>query len=205
MKKIFTLALVALATAAFVGCSTPTKTIENLKAAATGETNASSKYAAFSARATADSLPHIAAMFAATSAAEAIHAANHIAELAKLGVEFVPVADPVTVDSTLANLYSAKNGEEYEFSTMYPEFIEVATTEKAKGALQSFEWATKAEAKHAEFYIAAIQALESGAGDSTVVATWKVCPKCGDTYMGTEEVTVCGLCGVPAEQLTLFQ
>lgn len=205
MKKIFTLALLALTATAFVGCSTPTKTIENLQAAATGETNASAKYAAFSARATVDSLPHIAAMFAATSAAEAIHAANHVAELKKLGVEFTPVADAVVVDSTLANLYAAKNGEEYEFSTMYPEFIEVATTEKAQGAVNSFEWATKAEAKHADFYIAAIQALESGAGDLALVAVWNVCPKCGDTYAGDDHGTNCGLCGVSAEQFTIFQ
>ena len=202
MKKIFFLLLAA---AAFVGCSTPTKTIENLKAAATGEANASAKYAAFSARAAADSLPKIAAMFAATSAAEAVHAANHIAELAKLGVEFVPTVDSVVADSTLANLYTAKNGEEYEFSTMYPEFIEVAKAENANGALQSFDWATKAEQKHADFYITAIQSLESGQGDALVAATWKVCPKCGDTYLGTAEVTACELCATSADQFKMFQ
>lgn len=202
MKKMMIMAIAAIA--AFTSCSTPTKTIENLKAAANGEASASAKYAAFSARAAQDSLPAIASMFAATSAAEAVHAANHVAELATLGVTYAPVVDEVMADSTLANLYTAKNGEEYEFSTMYPEFIEVAKTENANGALQVFDWAMKAEVKHADFYIAAIQALEAGNSDSTLVAQWVVCPKCGDTYAAGTEGDACALCATTTDKFNKF-
>ncbi|MEF9950516.1 MAG: ferritin family protein [Mucinivorans sp.] len=204
MKNILMLACMAAAVA-FTSCGKPEKTIENLKAAATGEANASAKYAAFSARAAADSLPKIAAMFAATSAAEAIHQANHIAELAKLGVTFTPIVETVAVDSTLANLYTAKNGEEYEFSTMYPEFIEVAQTEKADGALQVFDWAMKAENKHAGFYIAAIQSLEAGTKEDALPAEWLVCSKCGDTYVAGTEGSACELCATTVDKFNKFQ
>lgn len=196
---------VLAAAVAFTSCSKPEKTIENLKTAATGEANASAKYAAFSAQAAKDSLPKIAAMFAATSAAEAIHSANHIAELSKLGVTFTPTVDAVECDSTLANLYTAKNGEEYEFSTMYPDFIEVAKTEKANGALQVFDWAMKAEVKHAEFYIAAIQSLEAGTKEDALPAEWLVCPKCGDTFIAGTEGAACELCATTAEKFNKFQ
>lgn len=204
MKQMLMMAIMAAAVA-FTSCSKPEKTIENLKAAANGESTASAKYAAFSARAAQDSLPKIAAMFAATSAAEAIHAANHVAELAKLGVTYTPVADQPVVDSTLANLYSAKNGEEYEFTTMYPDFIEVAKTENANGALQVFDWAMKAESKHANFYVAAIQSLEAGTKEEALPVAWVVCQKCGDTYVAGTEGAACELCANPADKFTTFQ
>lgn len=204
MRKIFTMAIMMAAAVAFTSCSKPTKTIENLKTAATGESNASAKYAAFSARAAQDSLPKIAAMFAATSKAEAIHAANHIAELAKLGETFVPVVDTVIADSTLANLYTAKNGEEYEFSTMYPEFIEVAQQESANGAIQTYTWALKAEEKHAQYYITAIQSLESDGTEDTVAQSWTVCPVCGDTFIAGTEGAACGLCATSADKFLKF-
>lgn len=204
MKKILTLAVMA-ATIAFTSCSAPTKTIENLKAAIVGESNASAKYAAFSTRAQVDSLPAIAAMFAATSQAEAIHAANHLAELVALGVtDFTPVIDSVIVDSTLANLYSAKNGEEYEVMTMYPEFIEIAKTESANGAIQVFDWAMKAEDKHAKFYITSIQTLEGATSESGLPTSWVVCSKCGDTYVAGTEGDACALCATSADKFIAF-
>lgn len=203
MKKLFTLALAAVAVAT-VGCSAPTKTIENLKAAATGEINASTKYAEFSKRAAADSMFRVAAMLEATSKAEAIHAANHVAELKKLGVEFTPVADAVTVDSTLSNLYVAKNGEEYEVQSMYPEFIAVSQTESANGAIQVFDWAMKAEVKHAAYYIEAIEALQNNGSDEIIIGEWIVCPKCGDTYKKGEAPETCELCGTASGEFLAF-
>jgi len=68
------------------GCATkPVKTIENLKAAYNGESTASAKYAAFAEKAKAEGLDTVAVMFLATSKAEAIHAANHLKVLEKLG------------------------------------------------------------------------------------------------------------------------
>lgn len=202
MKKIITLGLTAVAVA-LVGCGTPTKTIENLKAAATGEINASTKYAEFSKRAAADSLFNIASLFEATSAAEAIHAANHVAELKALGVDFTPVADAVVVDSTLSNLYSAKAGEEYEVQSMYPEFITVGQSESANGAVKVFDWAMKAEEKHAAFYVEAIESLQGGSGD-IVTAAWSVCPVCGDTYKTGDAPATCALCGTASAEFSVM-
>lgn len=204
MKKLFTLALMTVAVA-FVSCSKHTETIKNLQLAATGEANASAKYAAFAECAAADSLPKIAAMLRATAAAEAIHRDNHLSELKKLGVEFTPVVEPVIVDSTLANLYVAKSGEEYEVQSMYPEFIVVAENEKTKGAVKTFNWAMKAEVKHAQFYIAAIEALQNTDSDETLAAVWVVCPECGDTYIKGTEPQKCDICGVSSESFLAFE
>lgn len=203
MKQIFTIALASLAIA-FTSCSKPTQTIQALKDAATGEANASARYAAYAQRATADSLPKIAAMFRATSAAEDIHMKNHLAELEKLGEKFEPKLDTFIVDSTLVNLMVAQDGEQYEVQSMYPQMIITAQNESAVGAEQVFDWAMKAEVKHAQFYEAAIAALQTNGNDATMEAMWYVCPKCGDTYLGSAKTDLCQLCGTNMEQAIAF-
>lgn len=69
---------------------------------------------------------NVAAMFRATSAAEAIHAANHLKVLKELGVEFRPVVDEIKVGTVLENIEDAKRGEDYEQTVMYPDFIQAA-------------------------------------------------------------------------------
>lgn len=184
--------------------STPVKTIENLKAAATGESNASASYALFAEKAAADSMFSVAAMFRATSAAEAVHAKNHLAVLKELGVEFTPEIDAIIVGTTLENLAKAKEGEDYELTVMYPGFIEVAVTEKAEKAKNSFNWAMIAEGKHSAFYDAAINAITVDGTDVNVVSEWVVCPVCGDTYRKSDLTSACELCGTSMEQFMIF-
>lgn len=202
MKKIL---LMATITTLLVSCAgQPVKTIENLKAAATGESNASATYAKFAEKAEADSMFRVATMFKATSAAEKIHAANHLAVLKELGVEFTPEIDPIIVGTTLENLAKAKEGEDYELNVMYPGFIEVATAEGSDKAVNSFTWAMIAEGKHSAYYDAAASAIKSDSTDVNVVSQWAVCPICGDTYLKSDLGATCDLCGTAAEKFIVF-
>lgn len=203
MKKILT--LIAAVAVMFSCGSKPEKTIENLKAAVTGESNASAKYAKFAEKAAADSMFNVAAMFRATSKAEAIHAANHQAILKELGVvDFVPVIEDFVVATTLENLVAAKEGEDYEVATMYPEFIQVAQQESALTAETSFSWAIAAEDKHSLFYGEAIDVISNTGNDSTLVTALVVCPKCGDTYKVGATGDACALCATPATEFLAF-
>ena len=95
--------------------------MENLKAAYNGESTASAKYAAFAEKAKEEGLDTVAVMFLATSKAEAIHAANHLKVLVKLGEKIEdPQIGSFTVLSTAENLADAIKGESYEIETMYP-------------------------------------------------------------------------------------
>lgn len=184
----------------------PVKTIENLKAAATGESNASAKYARYAEAAEADSMLNVAAMFRATSAAEAIHAANHLKVLKELGVEFRPVVDEIKVGTVLENIEDAKRGEDYEQTVMYPDFIQAAEKEGVEAAVVSFNNAKVAEAKHSIFYSDAISVITAQNSDAEVLGAgaWFVCPVCGDTYSKAILPSVCALCGVPAEKFLVF-
>lgn len=204
MKKIKLFAILATGALALVSCSSkPEKTIENLKSAATGEANASEKYAKFAQKAEADSMFNIAAMFRATSEAEAVHRENHLKALKELGVDFSPKIEDVNVATTLENLQSAMKGEDYEVINMYPEFIKIAEQEKAKKALTSFDFAIKVEAKHSQYYNEAISLISSEGKDLNVNKAWEVCPICGDTYK-KGSVMKCNICGTDVAKFKTF-
>jgi rubrerythrin len=188
-----------------IGCAPkPVKTIENLKAAYNGESTASAKYAAFAEKAKAEGLDTIAVMFLATSKAEAIHAANHLKVLEKLGEKIAgPQIGAINVLSTAENLTDAMKGETYELTTMYPEFIAAAENEKSKDAVKSFTWALDTEKKHQVFYNTALAALSAG-GEKTLASNWFVCPVCGNTYDAATVAKACDFCLTAKEKYLTF-
>ena len=204
MKKIKLFALLTIGAIALASCtSKPEKTIENLKAASTGEANASAKYAKFAQKAEADSMFNVSAMFKAISEAEAIHKENHLKVLKELGVDFNPQLKEASIGTTLENLKSSMEGEKYEYTKMYPEFIKIAEQEKSKKALTSFDFAMKVEQKHSNLYNEAITLINNEGNDLNLNKEWAVCPICGGTYK-KGEVKHCNVCGTAAEKFKTF-
>jgi rubrerythrin len=182
----------------------PVKTIENLKAAYNGEATASAKYAAFAEKASQEGFDTVAVMFQATSKSEAVHAANHLKVLVKLGAKpDGPVVGPFNVLSTPENLLDGVKGETYEFETMYPGFISDAKKEKSEDAVKSFTWAMDTEKKHQAFISRAQKALAAG-GEKSLSVVWLVCPTCGNTYDLASVPIACDFCLTPKEKFIAF-
>jgi rubrerythrin len=208
MKKLSVVLLAAslliAATSAFgIEKASTIKTVENLKAAVTGETTASAKYAAYAKKAREEGLARIAYLFDAASKAEGIHAANHRAVLEQMGEKMGEVTPKFEVKSTKENLMDAIAGESYEVATMYPEFLKEANTAKANAALLSFNYAYKTEQKHKELYTRALAALEQNKVD-TLPSRYLVCPTCGNTY-DNEAAARCGICLTPKDRFITFE
>jgi rubrerythrin len=201
MKTVTRLLVLMLALGLITGCAPkPVKTIENLKAAYNGESTASAKYAAFAEKAKAEGFDTVAIMFLATSKSEAIHAANHLKVLEKLGEKITGAKiGTFNVMSTAENLADAIKGETYELETMYPEFIAAAQKEKSKGAVKSFTWALDTEKKHQVFYKTALAVVATG-GEKSLPAKWLVCPVCGNTYSEATVTAKCDFCMTPKEK-----
>jgi rubrerythrin len=182
------------------GCKPkPVKSIENLKTAYNGESTASQKYADYAKKAMEEGLDTIAKLFEATSKAESIHASNHKAALAKMGVVVdAPVIGNYEVKSTAENLTDAIKGETYEIDTMYAGFLNDSETEKAVEATTSFTWARDTEKKHAEFYKKALEVVASGK-ESSLSPEFFVCPKCGNTFNAATVEEKCSFCMTPKE------
>lgn len=158
--------------------------IQNMHDAYKGETTAHFKYAAYSKKANEEGHPEIALLFKAASGAELIHANNHKVVLVRMGENIPEIKPEFTVNSTKENLKEAIEGENYEFTKMYPEFIKNANTAGNYMAQISLTYAYKVEQKHRDFYVDALAALEAGT-DKTLAKIYFLCPTCGNTYATT--------------------
>ena len=199
MRTISLFAVVVLF--AFTSCNQakPTKTIENLKAGIKGETTASAKYAAFSQKAKEEGHEAIAKLFSAASKAEEIHAGNHRKVLESLGVKMDDFKPEFEVKTTAENLQAAIDGEGYEVSTMYPQFLADAKAEKVGKAEKSFNWAFDTEKKHHDFYVKALTALKAST-ENTLPAQYAVCQVCGNTYDSANVDPKCAFCQTGKEK-----
>ena len=162
-------------------------TLENLKDAFAGESQAFQKYMAFAAKARKEGLDNVAKLFETTAQAEKIHAAGHLKAMEG-------------ISSTLDNLKAAISGETFEFEKMYPPMYEQAKAEGHK-AKKMFKWAMDVEEVHAELYKKALEAVENGKDLSET--NFYLCPLCGHIEMGTPPER-CPFCGVKGEDYVLL-
>ncbi len=175
-----------------------TTTIQNIKAAITGETTASAKYAAYAKQAKKEGLTKIALLFEAASKSENIHANNHRAVLEQLGEKMDKVTPKYEVRSTKENIEDAIKGESYEVATMYPEFIKAASDEGVNIAMISFNYAFQTEKKHKAMYENALEKLNAGK-QNEMSSLYMVCTTCGNTY-DSQAPKRCGISMTPRER-----
>jgi len=153
-----------------------TTTLDNLKEAFAGESQANQKYRAFAKKAEQDGLLNIARLFRTAAEAERIHAEGHLKALDGVG-------------STAENLQAAIDGETYEFTTMYPPMLAQAEADDHK-AKRMFGYAVQAEAVHAGLYKMALEAAKAG---KDLDVEFYLCPVCGYIEIGkpTEACPIC--------------
>jgi len=160
-------------------------TLENLKAAFAGESQANRKYLSFSQKADEEGFKNVARIYRAASRAEEIHARR---ELSVMG----------GVRSTAENLKESIEGETDEFTEMYPRFVEEAKKEGNSEAAITFTHAMKAEEVHAGLYKRALEAVSAGKDfDGAEVF---LCPVCGNVALESPP-GACPICGVPGKKL----
>ena len=199
MKKLFYYVLSGIIALAACTRPVPVKTIANLKEGIKGETTASAKYAAFAQKAREAGHDTIAKLFDAASKAEGIHAENHKKVLESLGEKMDDFTPEFELKTTAENLQAAIDGETYEVTTMYPQFLEDARNEKVEKAVKSFTWAMDTEKKHQDYYTKALTALNAYA-ENTLPFQYLVCPVCGNTYDISSADEKCSFCQTKKEK-----
>lgn len=162
-----------------------TKSYDDLMAAFAGESQANRKYLAFAKKADDEGFAQTARLFRAAAAAETVHALTHFRTAGE-------------VKSTQENLKAAIEGESYESTTMYPQFIKDAEAEGDAKALKSFTWANEVEKVHELLYRDALATL----GKPGEEYDYYICPFCGYTHARTapEKCPVCGTLGSKFEK-----
>jgi len=160
------------------------RTQENLQAAFAGESQANRKYLFFAEKAQREGQPRIARLFRAAAEAETVHARNHLGVMEGIG-------------TTRDNLKVAISGENYEFTEMYPGFIDQAKSDNDGKAEASFTRANQVERIHHGLFQQALESLE--AGRQLEDEPYFVCQVCGNTVPG-EAPERCPICGAPHSQ-----
>ena len=131
------------------GDLTGSQTLENLKAAFAGESQANRRYTLWKRIAELEGAPASAlAAFDRAAAEETAHALGHLAYMGGFG-------------TTLENLESAAAGEDYETVTMYPDFAETAEKEGFADIAAYFRAVGRYEAEHRGEYRQAIEDLKN--------------------------------------------
>ncbi len=150
------------------------KTLENLKAAFAGESQANRKYLAFAHKADQEKMPYAARIFRAAADAETIHAHAHLRAMKGVG-------------TTEENLKAAIAGEAFEFTEMYPGMIKEAQAEGEKSAERSMDMANQAEKVHHELFQKAL------ANPGQAAPKILVCQVCGHVAEGNAP-DACPIC-----------
>ena len=170
------------------------RTEQNLLKAFAGESQARMRYDYFSKQAKKDGLEQIAAIFEETALNEKEHAKRFFKFLEGGPVEITAVYPAGIIGTTLENLKAAAEGENEEWTALYPEFARIAEEEGYIQVAAAFKLISKVEKAHEERYNTLYSNLNDGKvfeRDGKVV--WK-CRNCGYLHEGTKPPLVCPAC-----------
>ncbi len=171
-----------------------TRTEQNLLKAFAGESQAKNRYEYYSSVAKKEGLEQIAALFMETALNEKEHAKRFFKFLEGGMVEITASYPAGVIGTTLENLKAAADGENEEWTDLYPEFARIAEEEGFKEVATAFKLIAKIEKAHEERYRKLYKNLEEGhvfsRGDKVV---WK-CRNCGYLHEGAKAPQNCPAC-----------
>src|SRR5690554_5778373 len=160
------------------------QTEKNLMAAFAGESQARNKYTFYAQVAKKEGYEQIAKLFLETADNERAHAKQIFKFLGGIG-------------NTMENLKDAADGENYEWTTMYKEFEEVARKEGFDEIADFFHEVAEVEEEHEKRYLKLLENIKEGRvfkRDEPV--EWR-CLNCGYIHTGTEAPKTCPACFHP--------
>ena len=141
------------------------QTERNLLAAFAGESQARNRYTYFAGQAKKDGFVQIAQIFEETANQEKEHAKRFFKFLEGGEVEIRAVFPAGVIGTTAENLLAAANGENEEWTKLYPQFAEVARSEGFSAVAKVLEMICVAEKQHEKRYRGLLANVESGTGE----------------------------------------
>lgn len=176
-----------------------TQTQKNLMTAFAGESQARNRYTYAASKAKEEGMVQIQQVFLETADQEREHA--------KRLFKFMTGGDSAIVDgaafpfgtigTTSENLEHGAAGENYEWTTMYPDFAKTAREEGFNEIAAAFESIAVAEKQHEKRYLELKANVDAGKvfeKDAPVV--WR-CINCGYILEGTKAPAKCPACAHP--------
>ena len=182
-----------------------TKTERNLLTAFAGESQARNRYTYFASQAKKEGYEQIAGIFLETADNEKEHAKRFFKFLEGGEVQVSAYFPAGTIGNSEENLKAAAAGENYEHTTMYPEFAKIADEEGFPEIAQVMKTIAVAEKQHEKRYLTLSDNIEQDRvfrRDKT--ARWK-CRNCGYIHEGKEAPEKCPACAHPRAYFELLE
>jgi len=171
-----------------------TKTEQNLLKAFAGESQAKNRYEFFAIKAREEGYEQIAAIFEETALQEQQHALRFFSFLEGGMVEILAAYPAGKVCSTLENLKAAADGENEEWTDLYPAFAAIAQEEGFNEVANAFKLIAKVEAEHEKRYRKLYENVEkSMVFEKEEKHDW-MCRNCGYVHNGAKAPKVCPAC-----------
>lgn len=163
------------------------KTEKNLQSAFAGESQARNKYSYYAEKAKKDGYEQISKIFEET--------ANNEKEHAKIWFKLLHEGNDIP--DTLTNLQDAADGEQYEWTQMYPTFAKEAKEEGFAKIAFLFESVAKIEKEHNERYQKLHENIKTGSVFEKKEKVIWVCLNCGHVVEDLKALEVCPVCAHP--------
>ena len=180
-----------------------TRTEQNLLKAFAGESQAKNRYEFFAKQAKKEGFEQISAIFMETAKEEQAHAKRYFKFLEGGAVEITATYPAGIVGTTKENLKAAAEGENEEWTDLYPAFAEIAREEGFPQVAAAFKMISKVEAEHEARYL---RLLENVSEDKVFMKDGKVwwkCMVCGYVYESEKALEKCPACLHPQSYMKM--
>lgn len=181
-----------------------TETEKNLLKAFAGESQASNRYDFFAKVAKKEGYEQIAGIFTTTAEQERQHAKRFFKFLEGGEVEITASFPAGSIKTTQENLKAAAEGENEEWTKLYPEFAKVAKEEGFNEISGAFKMISKVEAEHEKRYLALLKNVTDGTVFKKGKKVKWVCRNCGYVYESETALEKCPACLHPQAYAELF-
>jgi rubrerythrin len=174
-----------------------TETEKNLLKSFAGESQARNRYTFFAKVAKTEGFEQISAIFLETAEQEKQHAKRFFSHLEGGDVEITATYPAGKVGTTAENLLAAANGENEEWTDLYPHFADVAEAEGFLNVAATFRKIAGVEVQHEKRYRRLLARVEAGTVFSREEETTWQCRECGHIHVGKEAPKACPTCAHP--------
>ena len=181
-----------------------TRTEKNILKAFAGESQARNRYTYYASQAKKEGFVQISNFFEETANHEKAHAKSLYKLLEGGEVEITDSFPAGKIGTTAENLKGAAAGENHEWTTMYPEFADIAEEEGFPAVAVIMRSIAKAEKMHETRYLALLANIEAEkVFKKDAPVKWK-CNNCGYIYEGTDAPEMCPACAHPKKHFEVL-
>jgi rubrerythrin len=174
-----------------------TQTEQNLLKSFAGESQARNRYEFFVKVAKKEGYEQIAAIFQETANQEKEHAKRFFKFL-EGGVTEITASYPAGIIGTSKeNLKAAAEGENEEWTELYPQFAEIAKEEGFTEIAVAFKMIAKVEAEHERRFLKLLQNISEDKVFMKDGKVWWKCINCGYVYESEKALENCPACQHP--------